>query len=68
MAELTFDEKSSKSLSLAMRKLEETARRATVEGAGENAAAYLSAEAARVVIIRELKDVMVSFCCNKIMP
>ena len=48
-----------------MRKLEETARRAMLEGAGENAAAYLSAEAARVVIISELKDAMFSFCPNK---
>lgn len=58
--ELTFDEKSSKSLSLA-RKLEETARRAIAEGAGEKAAEYLIAEAARVVIIRELNVVMVLF-------
>jgi fatty acid-binding protein DegV len=55
-----LDEKPSKSLSLAMRKLEEAARRAMVEGAGEKAAEYLSAEAAREVIMRELKDVMVS--------
>ena len=55
---LTLDEKSSKSLSLAMNK-EEAARRARVEGAGEKAAEYLSADAASVVIMRELKDVMV---------
>jgi hypothetical protein len=55
-----LDEKPSKSLSLAMRKLEEAARRAMVEGAGEKAAEYLSAEAAREVIMRELKDAMVS--------
>jgi hypothetical protein len=54
--ELTFDEKSSKSLSLARN--DET-RRAKVEGAGEKAAEYLSADAARVVSMTELKEVMV---------
>eukprot|EP00956_Cyclotella_meneghiniana_P008225 scaffold10954_cov74-Cyclotella_meneghiniana.AAC.4 len=62
---LTLEEKSSKSLSVfdsatlavsAMRQLVETAeRRAT----GEKAAEYLSADVARVVSMRELKDVMV---------
>jgi hypothetical protein len=55
---LTFDEKSSKSLSLAIRKAEEAARRVKVDGAGENAAEYLSADAARVDIMMELKEVI----------
>jgi len=54
----TFDEKSSKSLSLAIRKAEEAARRAKVDGAGENAAEYLSADRASVDIIRGLKEVI----------
>ena len=63
---LTLEEKLSKSLSVfdsatlavsAIRKLVEAAeRRAT----GEKAAEYLSADAAKVVSIRELKDVMVN--------
>jgi hypothetical protein len=56
-----LDEKSSKSLSLAINKLEEATRRAIVDGAGEKAAEYLSAEAAREVIMRELKDAMFGF-------
>lgn len=55
---LTFDEKSSKSLSLAIRKAEETVRRVMVDCAGENAAEYLSADAASVDIIMELKGVI----------
>ena len=55
---LTFDEKSSKSLSLAIRKAEEAGRRVKVDGAGENAAEYLSADAASVDIIMELKEVI----------
>lgn len=63
---LTLEEKLSKSLSVfdsatlavsAIRQLVEAAeRRAT----GEKAAEYLSADAAKVVSIRELKDVMVN--------
>jgi hypothetical protein len=56
-----LDEKSSKSLSLAINKLEEATRRAIDDGAGEKAAEYLSAEAAREVIMRELKDAIVVY-------
>jgi hypothetical protein len=45
-------------LSLAYR-AEEAARRAKLEDAGEKAAEYLSADAARVDIMSELKDVIV---------
>ena len=61
MNELTLDEKSSKSLSLAIRR-PDMARRANAVDAGWNAAAYLSAERATVaIIVVEEKGAMVSF-------
>ena len=56
---LTLEEKSSKSLSLAIRRLDDMARRANVGEAGWNAAAYLSADIATVAIIVEAKGDMV---------
>lgn len=62
-AQLTFEEKSSKSLSLAIRRDDDdTARRAKEGEAGENAAAYLSADNATEAIIMEAAGAIVEYC------
>ena len=64
MYERTLEEKSSNSLSLAIRRPDDIiARRANVGEAGWNAAAYFSAERATAAIIVEEKGAMVSFRC-----
>lgn len=61
MNELTLPEKSSKSLSLAIRRPDDMARRANVGAAGWNAAAYFSADKATAAIIVDEKGDMVNY-------